>query len=127
VGTGLSLTERAGRGGGCNRPQLGHTAAVKIIGGVIAGASLGLIVILGVVGFAPSYIVLPLFLLMCLGIGLFIAGLRKSPQVVSTKEGSPATAAAMPPGWYPATDGTGRVMWWDGSQWADPPNGSATG
>ena len=99
---------------------------MKVTGGVIAGASLGLIVILGVVGFAPAYIVLPLFLLMCLGIGLFVAGLRKSPQEVSAKAGTPATAAAMPPGWYPASDGTGRVMWWDGSQWADPPTGSAT-
>jgi hypothetical protein len=32
---------------------------VKVTGGVIAGASLGLIVILGVLGFAPAYIVLP--------------------------------------------------------------------
>lgn len=96
---------------------------MKFTGGIIAGASLALIVILGVVGFAPFYIVLPLFLLMCLGIGLFIAGLRQSPQAASAT--ATATAAAMPPGWYPATDGTGRVMWWDGSQWAEPPTGSA--
>ena len=99
---------------------------MKITGGIMAGASLALIVILGVVGFAPGYIVLPLFLLMCLGIGLFIAGLRSGPQGGSGTAGTPGAATAMPPGWYPATDGTGRVMWWDGTQWADPPSGSAT-
>lgn len=28
--------------------------------------------------------------------------------------------AASPAGWYPMADGTGRVGWWDGSQWVDP-------
>ena len=33
----------------------------------------------------------------------------------------PLPPAVSPPGWYPATDGSRRVMWWDGSKWSDAP------
>lgn len=36
----------------------------------------------------------------------------------------PLSPAVSPPGWYPATDGSGRVMWWDGTQWSDFPSPS---
>lgn len=100
-----------------------QTATVKVAGEIIAGASLALIVTLTVVGWGRGFIVLPLFMLMCLGIGLLIGGRRKNSQELSTMTGT--SIAAMPPGWYPATDGTGRVMWWDGTRWADPPTGSS--
>ena len=103
---------------------LWHTFSVKVAGEILTGASLALIVTLTVVGWGRGIVVLPLFLLMCLGIGLWISGRRKNAPEFSVTPGSPV--AAVPPGWYPATDGTGRVMWWDGSQWTDPPSGSAT-
>jgi hypothetical protein len=61
------------------------------------------------------------------GVGIYflvrIANRAQVPRATSTTV-PPVTAS--PPGWYPATDGTGRVLYWNGREWSNPPAGGST-
>ena len=66
-------------------------------------------------------------LLVILGLGaavavgaVFVVRVARSP-IRPQMPPQPLPVVAAPPGWYPATDGSGRVMWWDGTQWSDAP------
>ncbi len=67
-------------------------------------------------------------LLVILGLGaavavgtVFVVRAARSP---GRPQMPPQPVAAAPPGWYPATDGSGRGMWWDGTKWSDFPSPS---
>lgn len=71
----------------------------------------------------PELLVLFFFVAIIVGVILLIVFLVKA---ASRPSAPPATTIApQPPGWYPVPDGSGRVAWWDGSQWDEsmtPPN-----
>lgn len=64
-------------------------------------------------------------LLVILGLGAAVAVITMFVARAARSSGRPQMppqpVAASPPGWYPAIDGSGRVMWWDGTQWSDAP------
>jgi hypothetical protein len=92
------------------------TGALLIVVGVIS------IVILTVVGFAPGYIVIPLLLLIAAGVGILVAGFSARRDAISASNASTLSeSSSSPPGWYPANDGSGRVMYWNGNEWDNPP------
>lgn len=71
----------------------------------------------------PELLVLFLLLLVVVCIVVVVifavkAATKSSPTVV------PPTVPQSP-GWYPVPDGSGRVAWWDGVEWTEPP--AATG
>lgn len=74
----------------------------------------------------PELLVLLLFVAVIVGVGLLIVWLVKAaskPTGVQTV----TPDAPRPAGWYPLTDGSGRVAWWDGHKWTDPPQGNDGG
>lgn len=101
-----------------------HTQQMKLAGALLIGISAALFVLLIVIRFLPFYTVLPVLIGLVAGVTLLVMGIVGS-KTPSASQASAPTATVHPPGWYPATDGSGRVMWWDGQEWSQPPGSTA--
>ena len=69
----------------------------------------------------PELLVLLFLIAIIVGVVLLIVWLVKVASRSSTPSAI-APDASRPAGWYPVPDGSGRVAWWDGEQWADQPS-----
>jgi len=61
--------------------------------------------------------------LLALAVGSFVAAVAVLGQdhVGRLLKASDPSVPVAPPGWYEASSGDGRWMWWDGEAWGDPP------
>jgi len=67
----------------------------------------------------PELLILLFLLLIVAAIVLVVVFVVKAVNKPSPTGNVPSPSR--PPGWYPVPDGSGRVAWWDGEKWADPP------
>jgi len=70
----------------------------------------------------PELLILFLLVALIVGVVLLIIWVVKAASKSSGVQ-TVAPGTPRPPGWYPLTDGSGRVAWWDGQTWSDPPQG----